>query len=189
MNCSFLFDGVDGGFFRYVDAIQKLPDIFVLGTNTLVYESSRIGDQFNVISFNNYLVLLSRLLANHSVSHFHNTDVPFTKIVANFHCLSSVNDVQVDGKMCVHRSHFVKKSILNSFDQVLDVTADGSQASQLFTQSKPDIHTDGGFVYPGQLQVEMVEASFQHSTTTLHSDGATIHLHINSIGNGDSLTG
>merc|ERR1712180_45453 len=88
-----LFNGVDGGFLRHVDTIQELSDILVLGSNTLIDKSSRVGDELDVISLHNYLVLLSGLFADDSVSHLDDTDVPFSKVVADFHGFAAVDDV------------------------------------------------------------------------------------------------
>merc|ERR1711973_395533 len=114
-------DGINGGFLGHVDSIQELSDILVLGAYTLIDESSRVGDELDVVSFDDDFVLLSRLFADDSILHLHDTDVSLAEVVADLHRLSTVDDVQIDWEMGVHRTHFVEETVLNTLNQILDV--------------------------------------------------------------------
>lgn len=67
-------------------------------------------------------------------------DTLFSQKVTNLH--SGLGKIDINGEMGVNKTHLVKESLSDSSKEIVNVTADRSDAGQLLSGSKPQVNLD-----------------------------------------------
>lgn len=128
---------------RDVDTVQELTDILVADSGDLLDVSSRLGDILKRVSGKDQLILLgSRDLDVNTLGDLNLTNTLLTQEVSDLNNSSVINDVNVDGEMCVDISHLVLVTLGNTGDQVSNKRLDGSESSNVLSVSVVDSDLD-----------------------------------------------
>ncbi len=85
-----------------------------------------------------------------------------------------MSDVAIDGEMSVDGTHLVTVSLCHSDSQIVDVTADCSDAGNIFTGSEPLLNFDGAWSLLGQLNFEMAEVLAEHASGSTDGDNSKL---------------
>lgn len=114
-----------------MDGSSGLPDLF----NVKTYAGAKVGgmasalaqnyDEENegrLLTLDSDLIFLSFALRDgHTLQHGHVSDTFLTQEVSDFHRPGVVGNDDVDGEMCVDRSHLVKKALGHTNDHLNQV--------------------------------------------------------------------
>lgn len=174
--CS-LVVGTNATLLADVDSIEELTDILFLDTSDVVDLGGGLGHLLEVVSGEDDLVLDVGRANGDSVEHVDGTVDLLTQEVDDLDDLSVVTDGGRDGEVCVDKAHLVLESLGDTEDQVVDVRADGADASDVLLVSKPDLNNDLS-VSNVDVRGEVLERTGEGSTganngdlTGLHGDG------------------
>jgi len=129
----------DVALLRHINAIQEFPDILVAHTTRTLDGSSRLRNIFDVVTLEDYLILLRfGLRDRHAVQHLNVSDNLFAKEVPYFDGALVIGNNAVDWEMCVDRTHFVLEALRDSLDEIQNEALDGPQASDVLATALPD---------------------------------------------------
>jgi hypothetical protein len=90
-----------------------------------------------------------------------------TQEVSDFYILSVVDDVDVDGKVSIDKSHLVLVANGNALDHILDVGAHGSDGGQVFSVSVVHNSSDLVLFWTREFDIHVVERLLQLTTWAL----------------------
>ena len=71
-------------------------------------------------------------ISSHTWQHVHNPYALLAQEVANLYQLAAILDVHIDGKVGVHKPHFVLEARLYALDQVLHTTVATTLAHSIY---------------------------------------------------------
>lgn len=126
-----------------VDTVQELSDIFVAHKSSTVEESSRLGNEVNVVTLNEDLVLLCLvLLDGNTIEHLDVTDTLLAQEVADLGGLLVTGNDDVDGEMGVDGTHLVLETDGNTLDHVGNACRGSSEASGVLAVGVPHDELD-----------------------------------------------
>lgn len=137
----------------------------------------------------------STALVTDSVQKLDATDTLLSKEITNLHILTSQGNV--DGEMGVHESHLVEESLRDTDEHVLNVRANGTDASELLTGGEPKIDADAlglnTFLIGGsedtQVHVNVLEVTGKFTTWSLDVDNAGLDGDFNCWREGEKEVG
>ncbi len=108
----------------------------------LVNKSSRARDKFNIVSGENKLIFnILGAVACDASKHVDNTDTLLSQEITDLNNLSLLLNVNVNGEMCVDKTHLVFKALGCSGDHVHDVRGACADGSESLATAKVAIHT------------------------------------------------
>lgn len=179
--------GNNGGTFRDVDTVQENTAILVLGSGGLLNLGSGLGDVFEVGTTDNDFVLLIGSFDSDVTNHLDAANALFTHVVTDFDALLVINDGNVNGEMAVGRTHLELEALGDTLDHVINVSADGLDASDFLATTEPlgdaDLVTSDG-----HFDSDVLEAAFQGTTGTSDFDDAGVDFNLDAFGNVDNIS-
>ena len=91
--------------------------------------------------------------------------------------------------MSVHRPHLVSEAQCDTFDHVLNMTADGPDGGQFLSVTPPFVNPEPFLFLPKktQLHVDVIEVPLQSPPGALHNDCAPLQSDFDILGNVHSL--
>jgi len=154
----------------HIDAIQELSDILLLAQAGLVDQGSRTPCALNVCTGNNNLILGIGTLLNYDTrNHVDCSHHLLSQEISNLNGLATVHNVHVDGEVRIDKAHLVLKLLLDTIEQVADVTAHCVQHGTLLALGK--VHAGNHFlaaITQEQLNWQVLEVPTQLSMFALH---------------------
>ena len=160
----------DGSLLGNVNSIKELTQILITDVGRLLNLSSSKRNKSNVISTEENLILLFRPSVLHSLQKRNLTNPLLSKEVTNLHIISVKGNI--DGEMRVHETHVVDESLSHSDDHVVNVGADGTDASELFTGGEPQVDADGFVADFAEVHVDVLEVTGEGATGSGDLDDA-----------------
>lgn len=169
---------LNGGALRDVDTVQELTDILVLDLGNVLDGGGALGNVLEVNTTENDLILLVGDVDGDSLQHGNAADNLLTNEVADLNALLLINNGQVDGEMGIGRAHLVLETLGNTLDHVLDVRADGANASQVLVATEPNGNLELVLSRAGNLQGDEGEVALKGSARTSNLDLAAGQINL-----------
>lgn len=125
-----------------VNSVKELTDILVLNKAYLVNKSSRARNKFNIVSCDDKLVFnILGAFACNTGKHVYNTDTLLSQEITDLNNLSLIFNVNVNGKMCVDKTHLVFEALGGTCDHVHDVRCACADRSKSLATPEMAVHT------------------------------------------------
>ena len=175
---------------RNVDTVEELTDILTSHQTRLMNESSRSGDVFQIGTFNNKLILNFGSSDGAALEHVNDTNDLLTDVVTDLNALTTLGDVSVDGKVCVHQTKLVLILLSQTGEHVVDVRTDSSDRSAGLGVTEPhfalDLTTE---VDELKIDRDVLEVLDELAVLTGNSDNTGVDLYLDVSGHVDELFG
>lgn len=173
----------NGSLFRDVNSIKKLSQILFANVGSLLDLCTRERHHGNVIANEtNFILDIGTSNVFDSRQKLDLADTLFSQKVSNLDCIS--RQCNIDWEMRIDKAHLVDEPLSDTGNHVINVRADGSDASKLFASSKPEINLNSislvsffVFVFNNSaVHGNVLEVAFKSAAGSSHFDFTSIAL-------------